>query len=451
MNICLKNFKQGICNPGLSVFLATGLWAQTGTVTDVFVLPDIPLADFQNTYLPGTVPDDHGFKLGGIGSGLWKGPGDGPGVFWMITDRGPNPQTAAPIKRSFPVPTFTPFILRVKAQNGVINILEAIPITGNGGAGITGLPNNPLATSPSSPNALGDEQPYNCNITAVIPGNHDGHDTEDLVRDIHRTFWTIEEYGPSISKLDPTGLVLTRFVPKGRKAVSGDHFVVVDNLPEILDRRPRNRGFEGIALTPDNKTLMAIVQSPLTNPTTGVGNSSRVIRLIAFDIEGETPTAEYVYVMQPVTEFANTNPTEMKISAISALDEHRFLVLERTDAVAKIYKVDIRPATNILGSKWDLFATTPSLESLAQFVVTGSTDTLASNGIQELPKELVLDLSTLGPVIPQKIEGMTVLDGKTIAVSNDNDFQVGAPTCGTNVPTGVTSQLIIIKLDKPIR
>ena len=131
----------------------------------------------------------------------------------------------------------------------------------------------------------------------MIDGNHDGHDTEDLVRDVHGTFWTIEEYGPSISKIDPTGRVLKRFVPKGRAAISGDHFVVVGNLPEILDRRPRNRGFEGLALTPNNKTLMAVVQSPLTNPTTAVGNPSRVVRLIEFDTVTETPVGEYVYVL----------------------------------------------------------------------------------------------------------------------------------------------------------
>jgi hypothetical protein len=318
---------------------------------------------------------------------------------------------------------------------------------------VTGLPNDPSATSPASPSALRDEQPYNCDITAVIPGNHDGHDTEDLVRDVHGNFWTIEEYGPSISKISPTGQVLERFVPAGRKSVSGDHFMVVDNLPQVLGRRPRNRGFEGVALTPDNKTLVAIVQSPLTNPTTGVGNPSREIRLITFDIDTETPTAEYVYVMQPVTEFGNTNPTEMKISGISALDEHRFLVLERTDAVAKIFRVDVRAATNILGSTWDVLGASPSLESLSQFVATGSTDDLAANGIQELPKELVLDLSTLGPAIPQKIEGFTTLNGNTIAVSNDNDFKVGAPTCGVNVPpaTAVASKLIIITLDQPFK
>ena len=104
------------------------------------------------------------------------------------------------------------------------------------------------------------------------------------------------------------------------------------------------------------------MQSPLTNPTTAIGNASRVIRIIEFDIDDEIVTGEYVYVMQPVTEYGNTNPTEMKISGITALDQHRMLVLERTDAVAKIYRIDLRNATNILGTKWDLPATTPSSE-----------------------------------------------------------------------------------------
>jgi hypothetical protein len=335
--------------------------AQTASIGDIYTLPDIPLGVFQNTYLPGTVTDDHGFKLGGIGSGLWKGPGDGPGIFWMITDRGPNPQSPAPITRAFPVPTFTPFILQVKLENGMINILQAIPIMGFDSAtqsrvGVTGLPNDPSTTSPASPLPLRDERPFNCNLSAVIPGNHDGHDTEDLVRDHHGFFWTIEEYGPSITKIDPTGLVLKRFVPFGRGSVSGgDHFPVVENLPPILGRRPRNRGFEGIAITPNNHTIMAVVQSPLTNPTTGVGNNSRVIRIIAFDTTTETPVGEYAYVMQRVTEFGNTNPTEMKISGITALDEHRMLVLERTDIVAKIFLVDPPPGDkhprNVVGYK----------------------------------------------------------------------------------------------------
>ena len=410
MSFSQINFRRSIRNLSLSLLLAGCLYGQ-GTVVEVHKLPDHPLADFQNTYLPGSVPtgtSDHGYMLGGIGSGLFKGPGDGPGIFWMISDRGPNPQDASsPIRRAFPTPWYTPFILQVKAEanNGPITILQVLPLAGTDAFGarvaVTGLPNDPTSVnSPVNPSPLRDELAFTCAVGVGAPGlskkfttvmdadhdgipdgNHDGHDTEDVVRDVHGNFWSIEEYGPSISKVDPTGRVLKRFVPAGRGSVSGSveqHFTVVENLPQILGRRPRNRGFEGLAITPDQKTLMAIVQSPLTNPTTGIGNPSLVIRLIAFDIETEMPTAEYVYVMQSVDEFkpSPANPTEMKISAMSALDEHRFLIDERTDLVAKLYLVDIRGATNILGSHWDNLPATPrAAASCALYVLDPNSQT----------------------------------------------------------------------------
>jgi hypothetical protein len=160
--------------------------------------------------------------------------------------------------------------------------------------------------------------------------------------------------------------------------------------------------------------------------------------------------------MQPVTDFEPTNSalsaaTEMKISGVTALDQHRFLVLERTDKVAKIYRIDLRKGTNILGTAWDSTATTPSLETYSQYVAPPGTpfDNLASAGVVELGKDLVADLGNLG--LPQKIEGLIALDGKTIAVSNDNDFQVGPPTCGSNVSSGVQSNIFILKMDKPIK
>ncbi|MBI4905243.1 MAG: esterase-like activity of phytase family protein [Acidobacteria bacterium] len=492
MKLSQVNISKIVRNTSLGLCMAGGLWAQSGVVVETHVLPSISLVGFQNVTLPGSITTvDGGYKLGGIGSGLFQGPGDGKDIFWMITDRGPNPQDTAtattPIHRAWPVPQFTPHILKVQAKNGVITILQSIPLTGSGGAGVTGLPNESAAAA-AYPGPLKDETAYGCALSGVffstaatnkIAANHDGHDTEDVVRDHHGNFWTVDEYGPSISKIDATGRVLKRFVPAGRGSVSGDHFTVVENLPAVLGRRPRNRGFEGVAITPNGKTLLAVVQSPLTNPSTAVGGPSRVIRIIQFDVDSEVPTAEYVYVMQSVTEFGATNPTEMKISGITALDEHRFLVLERTDAVAKLFKIDLRSATNILRTKWDDMPPCPStpctieelaaletLETLAKYVPgtpPSTTDTLLAKGIVELPKELAVDLSSLrNPngttfTAPEKIEGVTVLSGKRIAISNDNDFQVNngtettAPTCSP-VPSGaVQSQIMIVELDKPIK
>ena len=44
---------------------------------------------------------------------------------------------------------------------------------------------------------------------------------------------------------------------------------------------------------------------------------------------------------------------DMKISALAMVDNDRMLILERTDFIAKVYLVDLRGATNILGTKWD--------------------------------------------------------------------------------------------------
>ncbi len=177
-----------------------------------------------------------------------------------------------------------------------------------------------------------------------------------------------------------------------------------------------------------------------------IGNASRNTRILEFDLESESVVAEFAYRFQPVTEFGDTNPAEMKVSGLTALDEHRLLVLERTDKVAKLYRVDLRKATNILGTKWDDVATSPSLEALDELQ-------LADEGV-DLPKDLVIDLSTL-PDVPEKIEGVVHLNGKTIAISNDNDFGIGSFTISgsscTLVDSGVKSQLLIIETDKPLK
>lgn len=66
-----------------------------------------------------------------------------------------------------------------------------------------------------------------------------------------------------------------------------------------------------------------------------------------------------------------------------------------------------------------------------------------------MPKELIVDLSTL-PGMPDKIEGMTILDWNTIAISNDNDFDVGPTTCAANVGPGTKNKILTINLSKPL-
>jgi len=408
---------------------ACSLSAQTGTLEQTYTLPDTPLGQFQNSVFPGSIPDDHGFLLGSIGSGLYRSFLEGSNVYWMVTDRGPNPLNVAG-QRTFPLEGFTPWLLKVKTTGTSIEILQKVPLTLPSGAPATGLPNNSR-----------DELVRQCgDNSAISPFNPNGLDTEDLVRTLDGNFWLVDEHSPSIVKVSPNGTVSKRYLPVGLD-LPGIGYPVVNNLPQIFgDKRKQNRGFEGITLGWDLRTLYAALQSPLVNPTAAVGNASRNTRILAMDAYNENVKAEYVYRFQPVTEFGNTNPTEMKVSAVAALDPWRLLVLERTDKVAKVYRVDLTKATNILNTQWDLTATSPSLEALDDAAL------LAAN-VKVLPKELIIDLSTV-PGIPDKIEGMTILAWKTLAFSNDNEFGVGPATCGINADSGVKNGIFVVNLDK---
>lgn len=131
-----------------------------------------------------------------------------------------------------------------------------------------------------------------------------GLDTEGLVRTRGGTFWVVEEYGPSIVKIDPQGRVVKRFFPKDLlpflAPVTGyDTDDPVFSVPKLYGlKRKLNRGFEGIALSPNEKTLYIALQSPLANPDTTIGNDSRNTRILAFDVVSEKVVAEYVYRFQ---------------------------------------------------------------------------------------------------------------------------------------------------------
>src|SRR5262245_6065291 len=181
---------------------------------------------------------------------------------------------------------------------------------------------------------------------------------------------------------------------------------------------------------------------PLYNPDKKTGDASRHTRVLVFDVASEKPVAEYVYRFDPIKDFAadpKLDLDEIKLSAATLVNATTLLIVERADTVAKLYSVDISKATNILGSQWDAVATTPSLEAL---------DDLAASSIVALPKTLVADLSKL-PGVPDKVEGLVVLDQTTVAIVSDNDFDIGtSDENGNNVGPGVKTKIVVIGLAK---
>jgi Esterase-like activity of phytase len=426
---------------GISLFLLSPLSppkiAAQNRVIASYTLPDTPIKTFHNAVFPGSVANDRKVLLGSVGSDLWRSPKDAADEFWMITDRGPNGQIKVDGKnrRTFWVPEFNPAILRVKAHGNEIQILQTLPIVGQSGKPVTGLPNMEGV----------DETPYDYSGQSELSFNVNGIDPEALVRTTAGDFWIAEEYGPSLLHVDRTGKVLKRYVPEDMK-LRGADYPILSVLPKVYGKRKINRGFEGLALSGDEKTLYAVLQSPLLNPDKATGDVSRNTRLIVFDIQTEKVIAQYAYRFDVAKEFdphPKTTPDEMKLSALVFLNSTTLLVLERTDLVAKLYNVDLGKATNILNTKWDDPKTSPSLEAL---------EDPAAAGVRVLPKSLVLDLKQFKE-IPEKIEGIALLDRNTIAVCNDNDFDSEDSKYdaeGNNLGKGKKSHILFISLDKAL-
>ncbi|WP_443034659.1 esterase-like activity of phytase family protein [Streptomyces sp. BE308] len=409
---------------------------RTARITGSAVLGDIPLAGFSNGLLPGTVSDDRGVQLGGIGSDIY--PAGRKGEFWTVTDRGPNGQIKVDGKkrRTFPVAGFDPAIVKIRVSGKKIKVLSAIPITTRSGAPVTGLPNQ----------ASRDEAPYTYDALTPLTYNPNGLDTEGVVRAADGSFWLVDEYGPSLVHVSSRGRVLARYVPEGLRLKGADH-PVVEALPGVLLHRKINRGFEGLALLPGGDLVMA-VQSPLSLPDVDAGESSRNVRLLRFSTKKQTVTAEYAYRFDPVevVDPGEDDTSELKISSVVALDRNTLLVEERTDKAARLHRVTLPHGSGILGSAWDDPATSPSYEELTN---------PSAAGVRVLRKSLVVDLGKVAGV-PGKIEGVAVTGRSTLALINDNDFGMtdGAEAFDANgrlVDSGIETSVTSLKLPRPLK
>ncbi|MCX5555850.1 esterase-like activity of phytase family protein [Streptomyces sp. NBC_00038] len=404
-------------------------------VTRTATLGDIPLGTFSNTLLPGTVADDRGVDLGGIGSDIY--PTGRKGEFWTVTDRGPNGQIKVDgtKRRTFPVPGFDPAIVKIRVSGDTVKVLDAIPITTSGGKPVTGLSNQ----------AGRDEAPYSYNAQTPLTYNPNGVDTEGIVRAEDGSFWLVDEYGPSLLHVSARGKVLTRYVPKGLN-LTGTDYPVVEALPSILLHRKINRGFEGLALLPGGDLVVA-VQSPLSLPDGDTGDASLTTRLLRFSPKKRAVTAEYAYRFDPVNvvDPSEDDTSELKISSVVAVGRDKLLVEERTDKAARLQTVKLTSSANLLGGPWDSDTTSPSLEQL---------DDPAASGIPVLRKSLVVDLGTVDGV-PGKIEGVARVDDNTLALINDNDFGMTDGTGafdaqGRLVDSGIETTVTYVRLPRGI-
>lgn len=345
---------------------------------------------------------------GGFGSALVADPRDA-NVFYLLTDRGPNAAGTAANSIIFGKSDFTPQVGKFRLIGNQLVLEETILLKNAAGQLLNGLPN------PTGQGSTG-ETALDLNGNPIAP-SADGLDSEGLALASDGTFWISDEYGPHLVHFDGTGKTLERINPFG--SGTGGR-----TLPKVLARRRPNRGMEGLTITPDGKTLVGLMQSPLYNPSSAAVSGSLVLRVMTFDIATGS-TKQYVYLME--------NASLTGCSEIVAITNTTFLALERDGdyggnpakpaAFKRIYKFDLAGATDISdgangdGGKLYNGLTVEQLKDKAG---------LTAAGIVPVTKSLVFDLLTqISPVYPHdKAEGITILSNTLIAVSNDDDFGV---------------------------
>ena len=338
---------------------------------------------------------------GGFGSALDQRPGR-PNELYSLTDRGPNVSGTGNDKL-FPVPGFNPQVGRFHFEHGKLVRDEIITLKT-----ATGGPRSGLPVGASGCGATG-ETPRTLDGT-LLPFDPNGIDSEGLRVMEDGSFWVSDEYGPFIIHFDRHGRTLEQDSPCG-----GPH-----PLPAVLVKRQANKGMEGLAALAGGRVLVGIIQNPLDNPNHAAAKASHLLRIVVLDVRTGS-IRQYLYPMDDPGYGA---------SEIEAVSSTRFLVDERdgkffhdpagASVQKKIYLIDITGATDVndpANGANGLMIGGKTLEQL-------SDSALAANSIVPVKKTLVVDMLAFG-YPHDKAEGMTLSDdGRTIAVSNDDDFGV---------------------------
>ncbi len=408
--------------------------------------------------------------FGGAGSGSYRGPGDPPNILWAVGDRGPNftcgdapavlgitAAAACPadpvrgvnagVGRLYPRPDYAPSIYKLRLEkDGVLRVLEVIPLRKADGTPINGLLNPHIVASTEIPrDGAGN----------VLDQDASAIDAEGIVRLPHfgGRFFIGEENATGLVEVAADGRILKRFVPAGTEQeyihpVQGPPagYPVEGVLPELLAKRRINRGIESMAVSQDFRFLYFIVQSPLDHPDTSVRDTKN-IRLYKAVLtprpKGSTikVVGEWVYTLDDVDVLQGVGVTDavrvrdLRISEMMLIDRERFLVIERTDQATALYEIDLKGATNILGSALDDPDFRPTLE---QHGLLGF-PTLADAGVVPASKTLRFIASSLDEADPQfarKLEGLGLTQKGQLILVNDDDFGITGEQVRVDVVRG---------------
>ncbi|GAB4199982.1 MAG: hypothetical protein Fur006_51100 [Coleofasciculaceae cyanobacterium] len=423
--------------------------------------PVLNTYQFSNLPVLGTTQAGQSINLGGFSGLYFEGKAENGNLkFITNTDRGPNGEETNS-RRPFLLPDFAPEVIRFELNptNGQLSITERIQLKVSPTDLLSGLPNTSIQGANAS-------TPYNDEIPVDLFGNtlpRDplGADLEGIFVAPDKTFWLVDEYRPAIYHFDSNGVLIDRFVPKGTAEAAGQPQGTfgTEVLPEVLAQRRQNRGFEAVAYQ-DGK-IYAFVQSPIRNPdslSNSTLNNLRNVRIVEFD-PATQKTRQFLYVMDNPNLGGTGNTRADKLGDAVAIGNGEFLLVERDDDAIdsdsldkiekKVYRFSLDDVTEISAFDDPIDLGGGVSKTIDQMTPTE----LAWAGIQTVNKVLHVDLATAGYNSVEKVEGLTLIDGGTIAVINDNDFQVAGitidPTTGTFTPDPNPDPIVLGLISTP--
>ncbi len=306
----------------------------------------------------------------GLGSGLTRRASDGR--IFALTDRGPNLFVSQAVDefglthldalrgirdaKVMPTPEKGPEIVELEVNAGEVRLVRRIPMRVRSGRRLGG----------AAPN--GDMEQVFDLAGVALSADPLGADAEAIAAMPDGSFLVADEYGPSLLKASPDGVVSERWVAPGREAGMQHGDVVMRAvLPGGVARRRLNRGIEALCASPDGRWLYLGLQSA------PVGEDEDATPVWKLDAGTGAQAGAWRYPFDAPSSFRRdalrrkVAPGDLKVCEFAWAGEDRLVVLERIAHSTKIYLVDLAllPHKRLLLSSDDHPGMGPDIEGMA--------------------------------------------------------------------------------------
>ncbi|HKE77217.1 MAG TPA: esterase-like activity of phytase family protein [Acidimicrobiales bacterium] len=234
------------------------------------------------------------------------------------------------------------------------------------------------------------------------------------------TFWFGEEFGPFLLHTDDHGRLLSAPVPTPGVKSPSSPTLAPGETPNLAN----SKGFEGMAMSPDGRTLYPMLEGPVAEDTAaGLGADLRIFRA-DLDRKGRARFTGDVFRYR--LEFPSDS-----IGDLVAVNDHQMLAIERDQSsgpaarLKAVYLIDLRDRDH------DGYVDKDLLVNLLAVPDPGKVGGFG-------------DFFTF-PFVT--IESVAIEDRNTLSLLNDNNF----PGAGGRAPDRADEdEFIVVRLDRPL-